>query len=224
MNVNDTIKYCLLAWPNLFKNKSHVYDYLFLVGGNGYEWIDGQLALKDKNLEKYDGPCFDKLLTEMEKAVLGFTADHLNLFLDEPYEFTGIIQNFNVTELVTDPNTSGAALFKITDDMFIEDDWLLAAFDVSQGIISWCNHQTWAKPKVYSPQQIKGRVNAWLAKRRIFLPLELERDQKAQEAFQREQLRNIPIIGEKTEDGKQRFAADGATTGQPELQYIHGEG
>lgn len=56
MTVKNTIKACIFTYPLLFKTKFDVFEHLFLVCGNGYEWKDGQLVSLDKNiLSKTEG-------------------------------------------------------------------------------------------------------------------------------------------------------------------------
>lgn len=44
MTIKDTIKSMLINYPLLFSTKLSTYDHLFLVYGNGYEWVDGELV------------------------------------------------------------------------------------------------------------------------------------------------------------------------------------
>lgn len=44
MNVEDTIRYALMAWPLIETNRLIVLDQMFLTIGNGYEWKDGELV------------------------------------------------------------------------------------------------------------------------------------------------------------------------------------
>ena len=48
MNFNDTLEDCLMMCPAIFPNALTVYDHLFLVCGNGYEWNDGELVSRDE--------------------------------------------------------------------------------------------------------------------------------------------------------------------------------
>ena len=44
MNVEDTIRYALMAWPLIETNRLTVLDQMFLTIGNGYEWKNGELV------------------------------------------------------------------------------------------------------------------------------------------------------------------------------------
>jgi len=44
MSLRDTVRYCLLWYPSIFKNALDVYNHLFCVIGNGYDWKDGCLV------------------------------------------------------------------------------------------------------------------------------------------------------------------------------------
>ena len=43
MNVKETLWKALINFPTIFPNALSVYNHLFCVGGNGYEWKDGEL-------------------------------------------------------------------------------------------------------------------------------------------------------------------------------------
>lgn len=44
MSPENTIKECLLYYPNLFGNRADVMNHLFLTIGNGYSWVNGELV------------------------------------------------------------------------------------------------------------------------------------------------------------------------------------
>lgn len=44
MTVRDTVYESLLSYPTLYSNALDVYDHLFCVNGNGYEWKNGELV------------------------------------------------------------------------------------------------------------------------------------------------------------------------------------
>lgn len=44
MNVENTIRYALMAWPLIETNRLTVLDQMFLTIGNGYEWKNGELV------------------------------------------------------------------------------------------------------------------------------------------------------------------------------------
>ncbi len=44
MNVNDTVRWSIWHFPNLYHSRATVLHDLFYVIGNGYEWQDGELV------------------------------------------------------------------------------------------------------------------------------------------------------------------------------------
>ena len=44
MNVRDTIYFMCAVYPSIFPNRQAALNHLFCVGGNGYEWKDGELV------------------------------------------------------------------------------------------------------------------------------------------------------------------------------------
>lgn len=49
MDARSTIRKSLLIYPELFKNKWSVCHHLFVVIGNGFKWVDGELVCDDLN-------------------------------------------------------------------------------------------------------------------------------------------------------------------------------
>ena len=43
MNLKDNVMLSLIQYPTMFKNVVSVYDHMFAVIGNGYQWVDGKL-------------------------------------------------------------------------------------------------------------------------------------------------------------------------------------
>jgi hypothetical protein len=44
MSVEQTLNECLLMHPSIFPNQLSVYLHWFIVNGNGYEWVNGELV------------------------------------------------------------------------------------------------------------------------------------------------------------------------------------
>jgi len=42
-SVRDTVQYQLMRYPSLYQNRSDCFIHLFLTGGNGYFWLNGEL-------------------------------------------------------------------------------------------------------------------------------------------------------------------------------------
>lgn len=49
MNVQDTLKTSMLLYPSIHPTKWEVYHHWFIVNGNGYEWINGELVSLEEN-------------------------------------------------------------------------------------------------------------------------------------------------------------------------------
>ena len=54
MKVEDQLRKSLLNFPMLFPNALAVYDHLFLVVGNGFEWKDGELVHACEESERFN--------------------------------------------------------------------------------------------------------------------------------------------------------------------------
>lgn len=48
MTLQETVRNAILKHPSIFNNALTVYNHLFCVIGNGYEWVDGELVSKGK--------------------------------------------------------------------------------------------------------------------------------------------------------------------------------
>lgn len=62
MNVEETIRVALINFPGIFPNALSVYEHLFCVNGNGYEWFKGELV----SLKKYSEDIEKAILREIE--------------------------------------------------------------------------------------------------------------------------------------------------------------
>ena len=49
MTFNDQLKYDLVVYTSLFRNRANVLDQLFCTNGNGMEWYNGQLVSREGN-------------------------------------------------------------------------------------------------------------------------------------------------------------------------------
>jgi len=58
MNAQKTIAYLILNYPRLYKDinfkysKEKALNHLFFTNGNGFDWIDGELFIEDKNVSE----------------------------------------------------------------------------------------------------------------------------------------------------------------------------
>lgn len=53
-SVRDTVFNMMIHYPSLFQDVSDCFNHLFLVYGNGYEWIDGELCPIDDGIYRDD--------------------------------------------------------------------------------------------------------------------------------------------------------------------------
>lgn len=44
MSVQEKLKHCLIMYPTIFENRWDVFHHWFIVNGNGYDWVNGQLV------------------------------------------------------------------------------------------------------------------------------------------------------------------------------------
>lgn len=64
MRAEDTLQFMADFYPDLFPTRKHALDHLFLVIGNGYEWINGELVDNDDTyVKRY------KLVKPIKKAI-----------------------------------------------------------------------------------------------------------------------------------------------------------
>ena len=69
MSFQEHLKKVMITYPSLFPTATHVYDHLFMVIGNGYEWINGELVYDDE----------ESLCKTTEEAINKAITDKLNL-------------------------------------------------------------------------------------------------------------------------------------------------
>lgn len=79
-SVIETVESCILNYPKLFPNALHVYNHLFCVIGNGYDWVDGELVTNDTSMR----------YTTVENAIMGY----LNHALIEQWKEDGVAVRF----------------------------------------------------------------------------------------------------------------------------------
>ena len=51
MKLKTCVKHCIMQYPTLYRNALDVYNHLFYLGGNGYDWkmvLFKVLGLKEK--------------------------------------------------------------------------------------------------------------------------------------------------------------------------------
>lgn len=146
MNVRRTVQHNLLRYPGIFATKSDVFQHLFLVTGNGYEWEGGELVDGSEEGDKAlftpawrDPEACDPLMrlyAERENAQLRFVVAHFDLLFEERITFSRIVQVV----------PKHARLFHPPAD--IKPDWLTAVNHASQALKIW----------LYDQQQL-ARIN-----------------------------------------------------------------
>ena len=73
MTLESTIQHSLLHYPDLYQARWQVLDHLFCVIGNGYEWRNGVLVLKEK--PKRPVATYDNRIKDQDR----FDKEHVHL-------------------------------------------------------------------------------------------------------------------------------------------------
>lgn len=153
-SVRDTIYRCLVCYPELFRTKSECFSYLFLVNGNGYEWIKGELVDKVEDRNK-KGPMIideeikiaktlenlpdfpgdyssiinnERLRIRRQNASVQFAMENIDLILAERVSFQqGRLGHYS--------GPDHCQLMKVPDN--IKEDWLIAVKECIYGLFSY---------------------------------------------------------------------------------------
>lgn len=81
MKVNSVLRNSLMMYPSLYTNKFQVYEHLFLVIGNGYEWVNGALVSDDTK-----HPCTKK------QAISKIMNWHVDYDIKESFEISDAVR------------------------------------------------------------------------------------------------------------------------------------
>ena len=97
MTVEETIKKCILSYPNIFKNKLDVYNHLFLTNGNGFKWVNGELIEDCLNNDySLEDSIHDILLDDFKYDLLKSTVESYFEYDDEAIDkITEKFKSFN---------------------------------------------------------------------------------------------------------------------------------
>jgi len=108
LKFEQTVQHYFDTMPKLFQTRVQVLEHLFVVIGNGYDWIDGQLV-------------YDSYYINEDEIVLksGYKAKQ-NIIKDD-YNFVWNTMNKDI-ESISYPLFDTSNLFTFTDD--IKEDWL----------------------------------------------------------------------------------------------------
>lgn len=133
MKLEQTIQYMYDFYPDLYPNRQHALNHLFLTIGNGMVWHDGQLIDKDfKNLDYNNevmhdchfGNSYKITVPEVAKAQQDPLANvnFINRVLkyDPNYKFKWYRQNDN-NEIIISMNCPPALITASTNK--VNDDW-----------------------------------------------------------------------------------------------------
>ena len=133
MKLEQTIQYMYDFYPDLFPNRRHALNHLFLTLGNGMVWHDGQLIDRDfENLDynnevMHDGQFGNRYKITVPKVVeaqqdLGVTINFVDrVFKNNPnYEFKWYRQNDN-NEIIISMNCPPALITASTNK--VNADW-----------------------------------------------------------------------------------------------------
>ena len=133
MKLEQTIQYMYDFYPDLFPNRQHALNHLFLTIGNGMEWHEGQLI--DRNFQNLDyknevmhechfGNRYKITVPEVEKAqqnpVAAIISMHRVFNNDPNYKFKWYRQNDN-NEIIISMNCPPALITASTNK--VNDDW-----------------------------------------------------------------------------------------------------
>ena len=134
MDVQSTLRYTLIKYPELFKNKWGVYHHLFVVNGNGFEWIGGELVEKCDELNilstydaiEYKLDSFKKSYIEFIEKY-NFTSKHLVLQLSSDVNDILNIEK-RITDLTQSEEFYGLCEYSKIVNLpnYIKEDWKLA--------------------------------------------------------------------------------------------------
>ena len=149
MTVEKTLRNSLILYPSLFTSKWDVYHHWFIVIGNGYGWVDGELVCDYGNDEQ------DTTLEEAIEKHFDFHASDRAL-LSSPLRFSierlkqDIIETVNWEEKLLKPfsdegrNTirdsriyplsNYSHILNIPDD--IKEDWKVAAKEMYEWLLN----------------------------------------------------------------------------------------
>lgn len=138
MNVNDSVRWAIWHFPNLYHSRATVLHHMFYLIGNGYEWQDGELVYPYADARKDE----DAYSTFRHESSLRGNNDPI---LSEVYERSRRQWNTEVDEirnrideLVTDmtfppehlyPKSEYAYAYNLPDD--IKPDWAEAAAEIA---------------------------------------------------------------------------------------------
>ena len=158
-SVRYTVLGMLTQYPSIFPDKSACYRHLFLVNGNGYEWIDGELVdvcpsktgpdFKNENeeVERQHGDCHyrsesmdNRIRLDVRRynMLIQFALDNIDMIMDsEHVEFKSDI-------FVTYSGWEFCKLMQMPDD--IKPDWLEAVRDVRWALVPCVNQAKRFKP------------------------------------------------------------------------------
>lgn len=62
MTVKNVLRNSLMMYPSLYRSKFQVYEHLFLVCGNGYDWVNGELVSSDTKRPCTKKQAIDKIM------------------------------------------------------------------------------------------------------------------------------------------------------------------
>jgi len=65
MKVIIELKNSLLMYPSIFENKWSVYHHWFIVNGNGYKWLNGELVYMGMNGENREYTVYDGVINSI---------------------------------------------------------------------------------------------------------------------------------------------------------------
>ena len=102
MKVKDAVKASIMLYPTIHKTKLDVYEHMFLVIGNGYDWVNGELVA-------------EKRVPTVQKAIEKELNDNFQYDIIKDYSIS-----WNLTEFAIEVQGEGKLIDESTKDSITE--------------------------------------------------------------------------------------------------------
>lgn len=161
-SVRDEVLRMLTEYPSIFPNKSACFRHLFLVNGNGYDWVDGELVswsaksapdfknedeAVEEHAEKFGRtPLYEKVFGEEQFGYIRLETRMNNLLIQFAIDNIDLIMKSEMISFGSSLHYSGwdyCLLMQVPED--VKPDWLEAVNDCRHALI----------PFVYQAKQMR---------------------------------------------------------------------
>lgn len=149
-SVRDTIFEMLTEYPSLFKTKASCYRHLFLVNGNGYDWVNGELiawnggnsepdfkdedeeiAQRTKDSEHIGNTDWIRLEVRRNNQAIQFAIDNIDIIYESEMLMFGHSSSLHYS------GWEYCKLMQVPED--VKPDWREAIMDVMFALIPYIN-------------------------------------------------------------------------------------